>query len=151
MAYFSGSNGSMLVDGVKAAGISNWSISSNLGTLDTTTLEDTDRTTIPGVRSTSGSCTLFYYQPRAGSNDGNTASELMRKVMKGRTVGSVAGQAAEAEKVQFVLRIDDGTAAQRHITVDAYITSAQMQMSVGEVLAAAISFEVIGAPLEVAA
>lgn len=150
MAYFSGSNGSMLVNGTKAATVSSWDISSNLGTLDATTLEDTDRVSVPGIRSTSGSCTLFYYQENAGSNQGNTASELVRKVMKGRTVGSVPGQAAEAEKVQFKLRVNDGSTAQKFITVDAYITAAQMRMAVGEVLSAQISFEVIGAPLEVA-
>lgn len=150
MAYFSGSNGSMLVNGTKAAAVTSWDISSNLGTLDATTLEDTDRVSVPGIRSTSGSCTLFYYQETAGSNQGNTASELVRKVMKGRTTGSVPGQAAEAEKVQFRLRVDDGSAAQRYVTVDAYITAAQMRMAVGEVLSAQISFEVIGAPLEVA-
>jgi len=150
MAYFSGVNGSMRINGTKAGRVSQWSISSNIGMLEGTTLGDTDRIPVPGVRSMTGSCVLFYYQSTPGSNAGNDASELVRKLIKGRTTGSEPGKAAETDKVTFDLQVDDGSAAGKHLKVDAYLTSAQMQMGVGEVFAAQVSFEVIGAPLEVA-
>ena len=150
MAFFSGVNGSMEIDGVKAAKVAGWELSSSLGMLDATTLQDTDRVGTPAVRSTTGSCTLFYYQPVRGSNAGNDASVLIRKLIKARTQAGEPGQAAEAEEVTFSLKINDSSTSPKHFKVKAYLTSAQMQMAVGEVLSAQVSFEVIGAPVEVA-
>jgi hypothetical protein len=149
MSYFSGVNGRMEIDGQKAAGIRSWQISSSLGVLDATTLGDTDKVGVPGLRTTTGSCTLLYYQETPGQSAGNSCSELIRVLMKGRTRGDKPGQAAESQKVTFRLRIEDGTVAGKYVAVDAYLTSAQMQMAVSEVLQAQVSFEVIGAPLEV--
>ena len=149
MSYFSGVNGRMEIDGQKAAGVRSWQISSNLGVLDATTLGDTDKVGVPGLRTTTGSCTLLYYQETPGQSAGNSCSELIRVLMKGRTRGDKPGQAAESQKVTFKLQIDDGTVAGKYVAVDAYLTSAQMQMAVSEVLQAQVSFEVIGAPLEV--
>ena len=149
MSYFSGVNGRMEINGQKAAGIRSWQISSSLGVLDATTLGDTDKVGVPGLRTTTGSCTLLYYQETPGQSAGNSCSELIRVLMKGRTRGDKPGQAAESQKVTFKLQIDDGTVAGKYVAVDAYLTSAQMQMAVSEVLQAQVSFEVIGAPLEV--
>jgi hypothetical protein len=145
MAFYSGAQGELWIDGMKAAKVANWSITSNLSTLDTTSLADTDRTTTPGVRSTSGNCTLFYYADANGKND---ASTLIRKVVKARTSAAEPGQAAESEAATLKLRVNDGTAGGKHITVQAWLTSIQMQMAVGEVLSAQVSFEANGAPTE---
>jgi len=148
MAFYSGSNGELIIDGQKAARVANWSFNSNLALLDTTSLADTDRTVIPGTRSTTGSCTLFYY-----ADDGtgkNSASELIDKLIKVRTRGSEPGKAAEAEMVTLKLRIADGSTVGRFLTGTAYLTSVQMTMAVGEVLSAVCSFEFNGAPTEVA-
>jgi len=53
--YFSGTQGELYIDGVKAAKVRNWSFSSSLGLLDTTTLGDTDSTSTPGIRTNTGS------------------------------------------------------------------------------------------------
>lgn len=150
MAYFSGVNGYMKINGAKAAKVAGWELSSSLGILDATTLEDTDKVGTPGVRSTTGSCTLFYYQEVSGSNAGNSASELVRKLMKSRTHANDPGRAAEPEEVALTLAINDGSAASKYFEIKAYLTSAQMRMSVGEVLSAQVAFEVVGAPVEVA-
>ena len=80
MAFYSGSQGQLLIDGVAAARVQGWSVSTSLGLLDTTSLEDTDRTSTPGVRSTTGSCTLFYYAPDPGEQGRNDASALINKL-----------------------------------------------------------------------
>lgn len=149
MSYFSGINGQMSVNGSKAAGVRAWQLSSSLGVLDATTLGDTDKVGVPGIRTVTGSCTLLYYQETPGQNTGNSCSELIRALIKSRTRGDTPGVAAETAKVQFQLKVDDGSVAGKYFTVDAYLTSAQMQMAVSEVLQAQVSFEVIGAPLEV--
>ena len=113
--------------------------------LGTTTLEETDQTFINGLRSTTGSCSLYYYQD--GNN--NSARDIVEKLMKERNAGSVPGIAAAAENVTLKLYVNDGTSAGKSVTVDALITSAAMQMAVGEVLSAQVAFQVNGAPTSV--
>ena len=49
--FYSGSQGHMYIDGVKAAKVRSWSFNSSLGLLDTTSLGDTDATATPGIRT----------------------------------------------------------------------------------------------------
>jgi hypothetical protein len=147
--YFSGSQGQLLIDGQKAARVSGWSISSSLGLLDTTSLEDTDRTSTPGIRTTTGSCSLFYYAPDPGETGRNDASYLIDKLLKDRLAGQGAGQASEAERVTLRLRVNDGTTVGKFVEVQAYLTSVEMRMSVGEVLSAQVAWESVGAPVQV--
>ena len=147
MAFYSGSNGELLIDGKKAARVSNWSVSSSLSVLDTTSLQDTDRTLTQGIRSTTGTCELFYYSdPITQAND---ASALLNKLIKAKLPGSFEGQAQEAEQVQLRLKIDDGSTVGKYITGNVFLVSTQMTMAVGEVLSAICSFEFNGAPTEV--
>jgi hypothetical protein len=145
MNYFSGQHGSLYIDSVKAAAVTNWSFSTSMSPLSTTTLEDTDNTIISGLRTTTGSCRLFYYQ----DGNSNSARDLVEKLIKERATGSVDGIAAETELVTLKLLINDGTATGKFVTVEALLTSAAMSMSVGEVLSADVAFQVNGAPTSV--
>jgi len=145
MNYFSGKAGQLYINDSKAAQVASWSISTNAGLLDTTTLGDTDKTSIYGTRSTTGSCTLYYYQPTTGVK--GDSSTLLNALIKARTTSTNAGVAPESESVKLKLLIDDTTLGGKYIEVDANITSASMTMAVGQVLSAEIAFEVIGAPL----
>jgi len=147
--FFSGSQGQLLIDGVAAARVSGWSMSSSLGLLDTTSLEDTDRTTAPGVRSTTGSCTLFYYAPNPGETSRNDASVLINKLVKSKLASQQPGQASESESVTLRLRVKDGSTTGKFIEVNAYLTSVELRMAVGEVLSASVAWEANGAPVEV--
>ena len=145
MSYFSGQHGSLYIDSVKAAAVTNWSFNYSMSPLSTTTLEDTDNTFISGLRTATGSCSLLYYQ----EGNTNSARDLVEKLVKERTTGSVAGIAAETQPVTLKLFINDGTTTGKFITVEALLTSAAMSMSVGEVLAADVAFQVNGAPISV--
>jgi len=147
--FFSGSQGQLLIDGQVAARVSGWSFSTSLGLLDTTSLEDTDRTTTPGVRTTTGSCSLFYYEPDPGETGRNDASLLLNKLVKDRLAGQGPGQASESERVTLRLRVKDGTTTGKFVEVQAYLTSVEMRMAVGEVLSAQVAWEAIGAPVDV--
>jgi len=147
MNFFSGISGQLYINDKKAAQVSDWSISTNVGLLDTTSLGDTDKTSIYGTRSTTGSCTLYYYQPEPGVK--GDASTLLNALIKARLADNEPGVAPEAESVKLKLLIDDTTIGGKYIEVDANIASASMAMAVGTVLSAEISFEVIGAPLGV--
>lgn len=145
MAFYTGSSGDLLIDGQKAGKIRSWSVSASATTLDTTTLSDTDRTAIYGIRSATGSCSLFYYTTDPTTKADNSASVLLNKIIKARA-GADPGQAADAEKVMLRLRVNDGTTNGKYIEGEALLTSASMTMAVGEVLAADVSFEFNGAP-----
>jgi len=145
--FYSGTQGKMFIDGVKAAKVRSWSVSSSLGLLDTTTLGDTDATVTPGIRTNTGSCSLFYYAQSDGSGGANSASVLIDKLLKAGT----EGVAAEAQEVVLKLEIDDTgvVTGPRYIQGPVYLTSVAMSCAVGEVFAAEVAFQVNGAFTEV--
>jgi hypothetical protein len=147
MAYFSGQQGELWIDGKRAARVQGWEFSTSIATLDTTSLGDTDRTVTPGIRSTTGNCTLFYYEENTGTK--GDASTLLSKVIKARIAGQDPGVAGAPETVVLKLRVADGTTAGRYLTGEAVITSASMAMAVGSILSASVAFELNGAPTEV--
>ena len=146
MAFYSGKDGQLFIDGTQAAKVQSWSFSSSQAVLETTSLEDTDRTIVAGVRSYSGSARLFYYQASAGS--GGDVTTLINKCIKaGSSEGD--GTAADSSSALLKLKIADGSANGRFITFSTLITGISMNSAVGEVLSADISWEANGAPTEV--
>lgn len=150
MPFYAGQQGKLYIDGssTPAAKVANWAFSSSQSILETTTLSDTDRTAVYGVRSLSGACRLYYYRDTTGASVTNDCATLLAKVLKvseGTTVGD--GENAASDSVKLRLFVDDGTSNGKFIDIPALISSVSMSMSVGEVLAADITFESNGAPL----
>ena len=142
--FYSGQDGELLVNDTKAAKVSSWSFTFNQAVLETNSLEDTDRTIIHGMRSYTGSASIYYYQDSSGSGSGQLTT-LINEVIKG---GTGAGDSVNADSsyVKFKLRIKDGTANGRFIEFTAIPTSISMTSAIGEVVSADISFEAHGAP-----
>ncbi len=92
MAFYSGQDGKLYIDGSasEAAKVVSWSFSASQSTLDTTSLSDTDRTLIEGIRSISGSCQIYYHSDASSSGDATT---LIGKVIKARSAAGVPGVA----------------------------------------------------------
>lgn len=149
MAYYSGTSGQMLLDGTRLGRVTNWSFSTSLGLLDTTCLSDTDKSSVPGVRSTTGACRLFYHSYIEGGTPKNDCGTLLRKLVKQGWAGE-PNRANEAVPVTLRLKIDDSSVEGKYIEGKAYLTSVSMAMAVGEVLSADIAFELTGAPTIVA-
>ncbi len=147
MAFYSGKDGELWIDGVKAARVKGWSVNTTVTALPTTSLGQTDSTVTSGIRSTTGSCSLFYYEEVPGKV--GDCGKLLMKVMKPADNASNPGKAAAPENVFIKLKISDGTSIGRYIEGSCLITNASMSMSVGEVLAADIAFQFNGAPKEV--
>ena len=148
MPFYAGQQGKLFIDGstTPAAKVVSWSFTSTANVLDTTTLSDTDRTLIYGVRSMSGSCRLYYYNYAEGAAVKNDCASLLNKIIKkGSTAGD--GENAASDPVTLRLYVDDGTSTGKFLDLPALLTNVSMSMSVGEVLAADVSFEVNGAPL----
>jgi len=135
---YTGRDGRLLLDGLEQVKVTNWSMTGNLETLETTSLGDNQRTYVPGVQEFSGSATLLYYNDGTGRNDAATA---LKKVLK---IGSVS----ESDTVDLRLRLVEGT-TNHDVRLTAYITSVSFGASVGEVSSAQINFQATGALSEV--
>ena len=142
--FYSGKEGQLFIDGTQVAKVRSWSFSMNQAVLETVSLEDTDRTIIHGTRSYTGSASVYYYQETAGSGAGKL-STLINNIMKADTSAG-DGVNPESTAMTFKLKIKDGSANGRFIQFSAIPSGFTMSNSIGEVMAADVSFEVNGAP-----
>lgn len=131
---YTGRDGRLLIDGTEQIKVTNWSLTGNLETLETTSLGDSQRTYVPGVQEFSGSATLLYYNDGTARNDAATA---LKKVLK---IGSVS----ESDTVDLRLRLVEGS-TNHDVRLTAYVTSVSFGASVGEVSSAQINFQGTGA------
>ena len=169
MSYLSGSQGSLWVDDENnvnnydrpLAKVRSWSLSLSTQALETTTLQDTDRTYSPGLRNYTGSAS-FYYFP----NNEPGLSSLMRRTFQTRLPDTDGdddtflrtGQAERPETVGFKLymadntdQADNPTARGYYVQLRAVITELSISVGVGEITSGTMSFQVIGAPQKVEA
>ena len=144
--FYSGKEGQLFIDGTQVARVRSWSFSFNQAVLETISLEDTDRTIIHGTRSYTGSASVYYYQDVAGGGAGQLTT-LINNIIKRGTSFRLN---AESVSMTFRLKIKDGSTAGRFIEFEAIPTCFTMTSAVGEVTAADISFEVNGAPTNLA-
>lgn len=116
----------------------------NQAVLDTTTLADTDRTLIQGNRSASGSATVLYYDEGEYDTEGhlNSVTALLNHTVKSQ--GDVNNTQVTFQLGLNEYREADNTTKQRFLEADAYLTSIAMNMAVGEVFSANLTFEVTG-------
>jgi hypothetical protein len=131
---FTGKDGRLLLDGIDQVKVTNWSLTGNLETLETTSLGDNQRSYCPGVQEFSGSATLLYYNDGTGRND---AALALRKVLRIDGVN-------EGDTVDMRLRLVEGS-TNHDVRMATYITSVSFGASVGEVSSAQINFQGTGA------
>ena len=126
MTFYSGKDGSLTYNGTAVAKVSNWSVSSAVDPLETTVLTESDRTYVPGLRTISGSATIFYYD--------DAAKPLLERIIKTAVV---------SEADILVIKLGWGS---KFIQGSCVITSAELSCAVGEVMQASIQFQFTGAP-----
>jgi hypothetical protein len=153
MAYFSGQHGVLKFKQagtgggqyVEVAKVRDWGVNFQMETLDTTTLQDTDRTRIPGLRSFSGTATVLYYSEDTGtSNFARLASTTIDTGGSNPTIRNF-GENDTAVAAQFELQVTQGNVT-KTVAFTAYVTGYQMTCATGEVFSASITFEGTGAP-----
>ena len=162
MSYFTGSSGSLNMDGQEIAAVQSWSVNASVSLLSVKSLAETDDRFIASGRTITGSCRILYYQATRGSTEGSNASTVLNRIFKARDTsgfyqGATLNQGSETDEERLTLRlkIDDGSLDAddnpkgRFIEMRVFITNASMTMAVGEILAADISFQAHGAPKEV--
>lgn len=129
--------------------ITSWTLNTSSALLNTTTLGDYDKTSVYGIRTTSGTLKLFYYTT-PGSNGltqanpkNNSASWFIRALQRASNVDE------EAIAVKLRLYLDDqnmqGKLSSRdYIDLIANLTSVSYGSNVGELVAVDVSFEANG-------
>ena len=133
---YTGRDGVMQLGGTTLAKVVNFSLSANLETLETTTLNENIRSYTPGILGYSGSATLLYYKD---DNDDINTTDLLNKLYKTGTTG-----VSSSDTVELTFRWVDGT-DNNDIKLTAYITSANIGASTGEIVRAEIAFQGTGA------
>ena len=136
-----------------------------MATLDSTTLGDTYKTVASGLRTLTGSATIFW---STGANDNNrdgkqpygTLLYITNQFITESKDTDNPGVATEALGTNKMINLDlrvnsgrpeasDGSYREgRGIRFNAKITSIQMTMAHGEIFGANVSFEAIGGPTE---
>ncbi len=133
---YTGRDGVMQLSGTTLAKVVSFSLSANLETLETTTLNENIRSYTPGISGYTGSATLLYYKD--DSNNINT-TDLLNKLYKTGTAG-----VSSSDTVELTFRWVDG-ADNNDIKLTAYITSASIGASTGDIVRAEIAFQGTGA------
>ena len=136
MAFFTGRTGSLVFGGKPVAKIRDWSLDTTVELLSTNTIESTSNTFTPGVKGATGSATLMYYKLESGESASFTQfTELLSKIMK-------TGSIETSQRVFLELNV--GAHAADDIKFNAYITSANVSVSTGELSVVPITFTVDG-------
>lgn len=131
MSFYTGRNGSLLVGTSTIEKVRDWSLETTVELLSTNTIDSGVNTFTPGVKGATGSATLLYYQGGSASTDFRA---LLSQVL--------ATGSASKGTVQLTLKVDGtGTNA---ITFNAYITSATVSVSSGELTVVPFNFTVDG-------
>jgi hypothetical protein len=136
MGFYTGRSGSLVVDGKPVAKIRDWSLETTVELLNTNTVDSTSNTFTPGIKGASGSATLMYYRLETGESA--TYTEFTALLSKIHKLGAIT----ESDRVLMTLRTS--TSSNDDIQFYAYITSAQLGVSTGELSSVPIQFTVDG-------
>jgi hypothetical protein len=121
--FYSGKDGALFLQGQQVAKVSSWSISATTDALETTTLAEVARTYTTGLKTATGSCTVFYYD--------DAPVNLLEQVNQ-----SSPGTPPTCRlKLQF-----DG----KFFEFDAVLTSASLACTVGEIMQVEVAFQMSG-------
>ena len=143
MGFFTGRTGSLVFGGKPVAKIRDWSLDTTVELLSTNTIDSAVNTFTPGVKGATGSATLMYYKLEPGeSTTFNQFTSLLSKVMKGGAIQTTD---------RVLLELNVGGDAADDIKFNAYITSAQVSVSTGELSVVPIQFTMDGDFTEVIA
>jgi hypothetical protein len=136
MGFYTGRSGSLVFDGKPIAKIRDWSLDTTVELLSTNTIDSAVNTFTPGVKGATGSATLMYYRLEPGESATlNQFTTLLNKIMRG-------GAISTADRVFLELNV--GGSNPDDIKFVAYITSAQVSVSTGELSVVPIQFTMDG-------
>ena len=122
MACYSGKDGTFKFENNAIGRVRNWSFNATVETLDTTSLGDQSQVYCAGLKSATGSATIWYHSD-------NSIDSVLNNVIT--TGAPTSGQ----------LELGWGN---KRIRCTAYVNSATISCNTGEVMSADISFQMTG-------
>ena len=140
MAFYTGRTGALKVGGSEVARIRDWSLETTVELLSTNTIDSDFNTFVPGVRGATGSATLMYY--RLESTDPKDTGKAAFTTLLGKILSTSAIEAGGTAKMQLVVK--DSNDKKDIIEFEAYITSATVSSTTGELVVVPINFTVDG-------
>jgi|694.fasta_scaffold46864_3 hypothetical protein len=142
----------VLSDQYRIAKIRSWSLTSNSEVIETTALGDVVRTVSPGMTSGEGSATLLFYEDDttlAGSSAQSDIFELVDLLFpRGTAPRVVLNLAVDGSTSGSAGQVGGNALWKTNFLFNAYITSASVGVSYGEVVAVDTSFTIDGAFLD---
>jgi hypothetical protein len=137
MGFYTGRTGSLAVaGGLRLAKIKDWSLDTTVELLSTNDISSGLNTFTPGVKGATGSATLFYYRLESGESASyQQFTALLSKVLQGGTIETTD---------RVFLELNVGGGANDDIKFFAYITSASVGVSTGELSTVQIQFTMDG-------
>lgn len=136
MGFYTGRTGSLVFNGKPVAKIRDWSLETSVELLSTNDISSVANTFTPGVKGATGSATLLYYRLEGGESATLTEfTQLLGNIMR-------TGAITDNQKVRLTLNV--GNQAADDIQLDAFITSAQLGSSTGELSIVSIQFTMDG-------
>jgi hypothetical protein len=136
MAFYTGRSGSLVFNGKPVAKIRDWSLDTTVELLSTDTIDSFAKSYTPGIKSSSGKATLMYYRLEVGESATYTEfTALLGKIHK-------TGAISTADRV--LLKLNAGGGVGDDIQFYAYITSATVSATTGELSTVPIQFTVDG-------
>lgn len=141
MGFYTGRSGSLVYNSKPVAKIRDWSVETSIELLSTNSIDSVVNTFTPGVKSATGSATLIYYRLEGSDSETKTQfTSLLQQVMR-------TGAVTESQRVFLELNV--GGDVSDDIKFYAYITSAQVSVSTGELSVVPIQFTMDGDFVEV--
>ena len=128
MAVLTGSTGALRYNNSKAAKVRSWSLTINKDALEDTCLGTHDRSYVQGLRGATGSATLLY-------DPADTVGSSL--------LNSIFDNNSEGDPCEFVFNDPAGGA----FKCSAFLTTINPSVSVGDVQAVSVNFQVTG-PIE---
>lgn len=122
-----GSDGQLRFNGQLVGKVREWSLSVTKETIEDTSLGETDRTYVEGLRTTTGTATVMY-----DPNNTNAASLMNSIFINGGSTQSLSFVFDKARGSSFVC--------------SGFITSVNQSVSVGAIQAVSLNFQVSGKP-----
>jgi len=136
MGFFTGRTGSVVFNGKPVAKIRDWSLETTVELISTNTIDSGVNTFVPGSKGATGSATLLYYKLESGESSSLTEfTALLAKIMKTSAITT-------SDRVFLELNVGGGSSDD--IKFNAYITSASVSVSTGELSVVPINFTVDG-------
>jgi hypothetical protein len=142
----------ILDDQYRIAKIRSWSLTSNSETIETTALGDTVRTVSPGMTSGEGSATLLFYEDDITNRGENRQKDIFELVdilfPRGTAPQVIMNLAVDGSTSGATQDIGGNALWKTNFLFNAYITSASVGVSYGEVVTVDTSFTIDGAFLD---